>query len=482
MAKSKVGKVIYLCDKCGYESPKWFGKCPVCGEWNSVKELKIKDSISENSIRAVKNGETGAEESRPRFFDIASAINVSEETRIKTSIKSIDELLAGGLVKGQVILLGGEPGIGKSTLALQICDAVANTSKKYVYYISGEESVTQIGLRAKRLDIKIRNLLISSETEVETILEEIEPEKADLIVIDSIQTLRSTDIDSPAGGVVQIKAVVEKVRIFSKKYGIPSILIAHVTKEGVIAGPKLVEHVVDTVIYFEGERTTDYRILRVQKNRYGPSGEIAVFQMTYEGLKSLSEDKLLTITQTPGNVFTSAFEGSRPFNVQIQSLVSRVKMASGRRISHGIDLRKVIIISAVLSKHLNLPLDFHDIYINVSGGINVSDPGCELAVAGAILSSFLDIFTGNTFMVGEIGLDGSVRPAVNMAKRLESAKKLPVDIVDMIVIPSKGGNIVQTKSTSNMSLNSQMPKIEYVDNVRELFNLFLDKNLKKEGE
>ncbi|MFN6991486.1 MAG: ATPase domain-containing protein, partial [Fervidobacterium sp.] len=279
MTKAKSGKIIYVCDKCGYESPKWFGRCPVCGEWNSAKEFKVNEANTKN--QTIREKEAGMEESHPRFFDVTNAIKLSEEKRIKTKINAIDELLSGGLVKGQVILLGGEPGVGKSTLALQICDAVAKNSENLVYYISGEESVTQVGLRAKRLGIKANNLLISSETEIETILNEIDPDNVELIVIDSIQTLRSVDIDSPVGGVVQIKALVEKVRLFSKKFGVPSILIAHVTKEGVIAGPKLVEHVVDTVIYFEGERTTDYRVLRVQKNRYGPSGEITVFQMTY---------------------------------------------------------------------------------------------------------------------------------------------------------------------------------------------------------
>jgi len=460
MAKAKT---IYVCDKCGYESPKWFGKCPVCGEWNSAKEFSLKDHSETKSIRA---NEAGMEAPHPRFFDINSATKLLEEERIKTGINSIDELLSGGLVKGQVILLGGEPGVGKSTIALQICDSIARNSNndKRIYYISGEESVGQVGLRAKRLGINNEKLLISSETQIEDILNEIDPNKAQLIVVDSIQTLCSVDIDSPVGGIVQIKAVVEKVRIFSKKYGIPSILIAHVTKEGTIAGPKLVEHVVDTVIYFEGERTTDYRILRVQKNRYGPSGEITVFQMTSNGLQGLSEDTFLTYSNTPGNIFTSIYEGTRPFNVQIQALVSRVKMTSGRRISHGVDVRKVIIISAVLSKHLNLPLDFHDIYMNVSGGVNITDPGCELAIAGAILSSFLDAYIGNVFMAGEIGLDGSIRPAVNIQKRVENAKKLPIDL---IVIPKASIKNTNVKSTQNI-------KIETVDNIRQLFNLILD--------
>ncbi|MEJ5256642.1 MAG: DNA repair protein RadA [Fervidobacterium sp.] len=451
------GKTIYVCDKCGYESPKWFGKCPVCGEWNTAKEFQMKDvSLSSKSIRA---DSAGMFEAHPRFFDIKSAIELTNEKRIKTNIPALDQLLNGGFVHGQVLLLGGEPGVGKSTLALQICNSISSDNdEKHVYYISGEESVSQIGNRAKRLNIKNNNILITSETQIEDVLNNIDVEKTKLIIVDSIQTLSSADIDSPVGGVVQIKAVVEKVRIFGKKNGIPAILIAHVTKEGLIAGPKLVEHVVDTVVYFEGERTTDYRILRVQKNRYGPSGEIAVFQMTQEGLSSLSEDKLLTYSDTAGNVFTGVFEGSRPLNVQIQALVSRVKMASGRRISHGVDVRKVIIISAVLAKHLNLPLDFHDIYLNVSGGLNITDPGCELAIAGAILSSFLDSYIGNTFMVGEIGLDGSVRAAVNVTKRIDNAKNLRLD---KIIIPE---NVKYTPKDSKIEVIS-------IRNIKELFKV-----------
>ncbi len=469
MAKQKT---VYVCDKCGYESPKWFGRCPVCGEWNTAKEFQLKNVDTES--KSIRSNETGMEEPHPRFVDVNKAYETLEESRVRTNLPALDDILSGGIVKGQVMLLGGEPGVGKSTLALQVCASIVKDEKeKVVYYISGEESIAQVALRAKRLGIANSNILLSSETQIEEVLNGIDIEKAKMIVIDSIQTLSSVDIDSPVGGVVQIRAVVEKVRIFSKKYGIPSLLIAHVTKEGAIAGPKLVEHVVDTVVYFEGERTTDYRILRVQKNRYGPSGEISVFQMTENGLDSLSDDALVNHSQTPGNVLTSAYEGSRPINVQIQALVSRVKVASGRRISHGVDVRKVIIISAVLSRHLNIPLDFHDIYINVSGGINITDSGCELAIAGSILSSFLDVYVGDTFMVGEIGLDGSVRPTVNIARRIENAKKLPIST---ILIPSHAeyNGTSKSKPSNKVERTEKMEKLERIDNVRRLFNYMLD--------
>lgn len=461
-------KIVYVCDKCGYESPKWFGRCPVCGEWNSAKEFKLKstsaESISQEVIEPTGNGQP-----IPRFFDLTSALSQVETRRTKIGIENLDTLLNGGIVPGQVILLGGEPGVGKSTLALQICERVASEDRR-AYYVSGEESVQQVALRARRLNISNPEIVLSSETRIEKILEAIEVDRTALLVIDSIQTLSSEDIDSPVGGVVQIRAVVEKVRLFSKRYGIPALLIAHVTKEGIIAGPKLVEHVVDTVIYFEGERTTDFRILRVQKNRYGPSGELTVFQMTQQGLEGLSEDSLITYTDASGNVFTSVFEGLRPINVQIQALVSRVKLASGRRIAHGIDIRKLIIISAVLSKHLNLPLDFHDIYLNVSGGLNITDPGCELAIAGAIISSFLDVYMGDTLMIGEIGLDGSVRPALNLPKRVENARGLKIS---NIVVPKASSPEWKSVAWDNTS------KLIKIGHVRELFEIIIER---KDGQ
>lgn len=422
-------RTVFICDKCGYESPRWFGKCPSCGEWNSAQEFSLrgKDAVTGQGVNP-----TGNVEEHPRFFDLRTAVLEPEPHRVSTGLPNLDDLLNGGFVPGQVFLLGGEPGVGKSTLALQICNSVANNGRRAVY-ASGEESIQQIAVRARRLGVSNENIFVTTETCVERILSGIGPDHVGLIVFDSVQTLSSDEINAPVGGVVQIRAVVEKVRNFAKQNAIPAVLIAHVTKEGLIAGPKLVEHVVDTVVYFEGERTTDYRVLRVQKNRFGPSGELAIFQMTQTGLRSVVEDEFLTYSQTPGNVFTSVFEGSRPLNVQIQALVSRVRMSSGRRISHGIDVRKVVIISALLSKHLNVPLDFHDIYVNVSGGINITDPGCELALAGAILSSFLDARLGNVFMVGEIGLDGSVRSAVNVSKRVENAKKLQMD---WVIVPT----------------------------------------------
>ncbi len=458
MAKNKV---LYVCDKCGYESPKWFGKCPVCGEWNSAKEMRISGETEE---RLEKAGE------RSRFFPLSEIErDIDTKERHKLDIPALDNLLNGGFVKGQITLLGGEPGIGKSTIALQISDNIIKNDDEIVYYVSGEENVAQVALRAKRLNLKnSKNIHITSENEIENVFQNIDLSKAKFLIVDSIQTVSSVSADSPVGGVVQIRLVVEKIRRFCKKNKIPALLIAHVTKEGTIAGPKLVEHVVDTVIYFEGERSTDFRILRVQKNRYGPSGEFSVFQMGDAGLVPVPEDLFLSHSQEPGNVLTSVFEGVRPVNVQIQALVSRVKSAVGRRISHGVDVRKVMLISAVLSKHLNLPLDFHDIYINVSGGLNIEDPASDLALAGAILSSFLDVYIGDTYMIGEIGLDGSVKSVLNISKRIENTKLLPIK---KIVIPEVSD--YKPKDSE---------KIVKIKNVKDLFKYIISQKNSQEGK
>ncbi|MBO8160790.1 MAG: DNA repair protein RadA [Thermosipho sp. (in: Bacteria)] len=401
-------KTLYVCDNCGYESPKWFGKCPVCAEWNTARELKLEEI---NNMG----------DDRPYVFLLKEASQIEENLRFSTYSEEIDNLLGGGVVPGQVILLGGEPGVGKSTLALQLAEKFSVHGN--VLYVSGEESVSQIGLRAKRLGLNENSIYITTKNEIESLILAIKKQKPVLVILDSIQTIYSNSVEGVVGGVLQIRTVVEKIRKFSKENNVPILLIAHVNKEGNIAGPKLVEHIVDTVIYFEGEKSTDLRILRVLKNRFGPSGEIAIFQMQNDGLKELKDKIFIEESNMPGNVVTSLFEGTRPILVQVQSLVSRDKMATARRISHGIDVRKIIIIAAVISKHLNLPIDSHDIYVNVSGGLKITDPACDLAIASSVLSSLFNKFLGKTVIIGEVGLDGSVRKVHNLKKRIDNARK-----------------------------------------------------------
>jgi DNA repair protein RadA/Sms len=321
-----------------------------------------------------------------------------------------------------------------------------------VLYVSGEESIEQIGLRSKRLNISDSNLYVTTENEIESIFVAINQLNPSFIVFDSIQTIFSNSVDGVPGGILQIKTVVEKIRKLSKEKGIPSLLVAHVNKEGNIAGPKLVEHVVDTVIYFEGEKNTDFRILRVLKNRFGPSGELAIFQMLEEGLIPLKDRVFIEESNMPGNVISCVFEGTRPILVQIQSLVSRDKIATARRIAHGIDVRKLIILGAVIAKHLNLPIDSHDLYLNVSGGLKITDPASDLAIASSILSSLYNTFLGKVVIIGEVGLDGSVRRVRNIKKRIENAKKSGYD---RFIIPNvediNGENIVKVSSLKQLN-------------------------------
>ncbi|WP_073072988.1 DNA repair protein RadA [Thermosipho atlanticus] len=428
-------KVVYVCENCGYESPRWFGKCPACNEWDSAKEISVETKEKLN----VK---------KPSFFLLEEASKIKNVERLSTNYEELDTLLGGGIVSGQVILLGGEPGVGKSTLALQLSDRLSSYGD--ILYISGEESIAQIGLRSKRLNISSRNIYVTSDNEVETLISTIRKQNPIFIVFDSIQTIYSNSVEGVPGGVLQVRTVVEKIRKFAKESGIPALLIAHVNKEGNIAGPKLVEHIVDTVVYFEGEKTTDLRILRVMKNRFGPSGEIAVFQMLSTGLKELKEMIFVEESNMPGNVIASLFEGTKPILVQVQSLVSRDKIATARRISHGIDVRKVIILAAVISKHLNLPIDLHDIYVNVSGGLKITDPACDLAIASSILSSLFNRYLGKTVLIGEVGLDGSIRKVQNLKKRIENAKKAGYKRIIIPYDKVSGDGIIKIKTLKEL--------------------------------
>ncbi|ACJ74740.1 DNA repair protein RadA [Thermosipho africanus TCF52B] len=431
-------KTVYVCDNCGYESLKWFGKCPSCGAWDSAKEIKVSEDEKKNAGLS------------SRIFLLDDSLKIDENKRLKSNDPEIDKLFGGGIVSGQVILLGGEPGVGKSTLSLQLCKMLSKHGK--VLYVSGEESIEQIGLRSKRLNISDSNLYVTTENEIESIFVAINQINPSFIVFDSIQTIFSNSVDGVPGGILQIKTVVEKIRKLSKEKGIPSLLVAHVNKEGNIAGPKLVEHVVDTVIYFEGEKNTDFRILRVLKNRFGPSGELAIFQMLEEGLIPLKDRVFIEESNMPGNVISCVFEGTRPILVQIQSLVSRDKIATARRIAHGIDVRKLIILGAVIAKHLNLPIDSHDLYLNVSGGLKITDPASDLAIASSILSSLYNTFLGKVVIIGEVGLDGSVRRVRNIKKRIENAKKSGYD---RFIIPNvediNGENIVKVSSLKQLN-------------------------------
>jgi len=400
---------VFVCEKCGYTSPKWFGRCPECGEWNTAKEMIVS--------------------SRGEVFETSpllplSNITSEKDERMKTGFSELDRALNGGIVPGQVILLAGEPGVGKSTLALEIADNFSEYGN--VVYLSGEESLTQLKIRSKRTRIKNENkIFVSMENDLTGLFEYIEKiENLALLIVDSLQTIFIPEYDSAPGSVLQIRETTMKLIKFAKSKAIPVLLIGHVTKEGEIAGPKLVEHMVDTVIYFEGEKGTDLRIFRINKNRFGPSGEIVVFEMREDGIFEVTDPVFVEEGELPsGNVLTCILEGTRAFVVQVQALVSKSKMANPRRVGRGIDANRIITVSAVMSKKFKLPLENHDIYMNVVGGIRITDPAADLAIALAMYSSLLDIPLGNLVAIGEIGLDGRVRKVYNIKRRIINLKK-----------------------------------------------------------
>ena len=396
---------VFVCENCGYESPKWFGKCPICGKWNTAKEI----------FREIGKGSSSP---LPSLFYL-SQDNVESQIRFSSNIDELDRILGGGFVKGQVILLGGEPGIGKSTLALQISDKAAAKDFK-VLYATGEESIEQIFHRSKRIGVKSK-IAFTTEQNIDAVSKV--AKGFDVVIIDSIQTFYTPELGNVPGGVSQIRAVAGKMIKIAKENQTVVILIGHITKSGDIAGPKIVEHMVDTVLYFEGERTTDYRVLRVFKNRFGPSGEIAIFEMLSKGLNVVKNPVFIEDDIPFGNAVACVLEGSKPMIVQVQALVSRSKLPSPRRTAVGIDMTRVNAIVAVMSKLLKLPLDMHEIYVKILGGMRITDPGLDLAISAAILSSLLEKELSKVVFIGEVGLDGKIRPPFAMNKRFETVIK-----------------------------------------------------------
>lgn len=412
--KSKARRV-FQCQSCGYTSPKWLGKCPDCGEWNSF----IEEIVESESLKR-------------RFSEVSKPISINSiETtfsdRLSTGIGELDRVLGGGIVKGSLILIGGDPGIGKSTLLLQATD---NLAKKYgkVLYVSAEESLNQIKLRAERLNIKSGNILLLSETLVERILECAESEKLTALVVDSIQTVYTEDSISAPGSVSQIRESATKFMNFAKSNEVPVFLIGHVTKEGAIAGPRVLEHLVDTVLYFEGDRGYAYRILRSVKNRFGPANEIGVFEMTGAGLSEVENPSLIFLSEhapTSGSAITATVEGTRAILTEIQALVTPSNFGMPRRNFIGVDYQRVNLLVAVLEKRGRLNLANADIFVNVVGGLKITEPSSDLAVISSIVSSFRDIpLSEGLVIMGEVGLSGEVRAISQVELRLREAARI----------------------------------------------------------
>ena len=415
MAKAKSK---FVCQKCGYETVKWLGKCPDCGSFNTLTEEVV---AAPSKVRGI-----GIQSSvKPQLLKDIKPVN---EGRASTGLGELDRVLGGGLVEGSLTLIGGDPGIGKSTLLLQICSHLGNLGKK-ILYVSGEESPHQIKLRADRLNISSDNIKLLSETNIAVIDTAIINENPDFVIIDSIQTMYSEEAASAPGSVTQVRETTAKLMHISKGKGISVMIVGHVTKDGNIAGPRVLEHMVDTVLYFEGDKTASYRILRAVKNRFGGTNEIGVFEMGNEGLKEILNPSAYMLADRPVNVsgtaITCSIEGSRPILIEVQSLVSYTTFNIPRRQATGSDFNRIIIIIAVLEKRAGLQLSSYDAYINLTGGIKVTEPAIDAAVAVAIASSYRNVpVDANTLVFGEIGLTGELRAVTEAKKRVQEAMKM----------------------------------------------------------
>ena len=415
MAKGK--KSIFFCQNCGHEENKWLGQCPMCKEWNTFVEENI--SVSKSStVKMVKDAEVVA----------LNSIETDCEDRIHTQIKELDRVLGGGIVPGSLVLVGGDPGIGKSTLLLQVCQKLCE-NKKQVLYISGEESLKQIKLRANRMGEFKEDLYLLCETNLEVIRSIIEKRKPDMVVIDSIQTMYSEDVASAPGSVSQVRESTNVFMQLAKGLGISIFIVGHVTKEGTVAGPRVLEHMVDTVLYFEGDRHASYRILRGVKNRFGSTNEIGVFEMRQNGLVEVENPSEFMLSGKPehasGSVVACSIEGTRPILIEIQALVCNSNFGMPRRTAAGTDYNRVNLLMAVLEKRLGMHLSNYDAYVNIAGGVKMNEPAIDLGIVMAIVSSYKNHpIDEKTIVFGEVGLSGEVRAVSMPEQRVAEAKKL----------------------------------------------------------
>jgi len=450
-------KVLYKCTECGYEATKWLGKCINCSSFNtmieevfeagnSTKERKVlKDKMSKSVPTALKD------------------VQDVHEKRIATNLEELDRVLSGGIVNDSLILVGGDPGIGKSTLILQICQNIGEQNKK-ILYVSGEESITQIKLRASRLGITTENLLLLSETSMDTIEEVVEELKPDLLIIDSIQTISIDSISSTQGSVTQVKECTARLMYISKVMNVATIIVGHVTKEGAIAGPRVLEHMVDTVLYFEGEHKLSYRIIRAVKNRFGSTNEIGIFKMENVGLVEITNPSEYMLSGRPldvaGSAITCSLEGSRPILAEVQALVSQTNFGTPRRTATGTDYNRMVMLMAVLEKRAGFKLGNYDSYVNIAGGMKIGEPALDASIMVAIASSYTNIAVDAlTLIFGEVGLTGEIR-AVSMAqKRVYEAQKLGFK---KCIVPK--ANFEELKNIENIVISP-------VSNVSQLLKL-----------
>lgn len=443
-------KTVYICTACGETSPRWLGRCPSCGAWNTMEEdvtaAPAKNSGSKAAYIPRTEGATSLTARR------LSEISMTEEkSRIVTGISELDRVLGGGIVLGGVVLLSGEPGVGKSTMLLQLCGAIS--MQHSVLYVTGEESVRQVKLRAARLRVPQENIFLVAESDVDEICGLIEKTKPELVVIDSIQTMRCTDLSSSSGTVSQVKESTSRFLAVAKSKEIPIFIVGHVNKDGVIAGPKVMEHIVDTVLYFEGDKMLPYRVLRAAKNRYGSTNEIGMFDMTGQGLAEITNPSQQLLEGRPlgvsGNCVACTMEGTRPILSEVQALVTKSNFPSPRRTSSGFDYNRMNLLVAVLEKRAGYFFGSLDIYVNIVGGLNLSETACDLPVALSMVSSLLDIPVGDkTIAIGEIGLGGEVRSVPNLELRLREAERIGFE---KVIVPK--ASLLRIQASEYPSLN-----------------------------
>jgi DNA repair protein RadA/Sms len=413
-------KTIFCCQSCGFQTAKWMGKCPDCGSWDSLVEEKSLITSGRQGFRTISSPQTA-----PVPID---SIDLETEFRLYTGIKEFDRVLGGGLVPGTLVLIGGDPGIGKSTLMLQALNGLASQGHR-VLYVSGEESIRQIRLRSKRLNTVSSKMLVVSEVEIEAILAMIDTTKPKALVVDSIQTMFNGELTSAPGTVSQVRESTVRLMLTAKRTGIPIFLVGHVTKDGSIAGPKLLEHMVDTVLYFEGDRNHIFRILRAVKNRFGSTNEIGVFEMKDKGLEEVANPSAVFLSERPagaaGSVVTASMEGTRPILIELQALASATNFGTPRRTILGLDPNRVALLAAVMEKVLGMHLMSYDIFMNVAGGVKVTEPAVDMAIVAAVASSFLDKpISDATLVLGEIGLTGEVRAIGQADTRIAESRKM----------------------------------------------------------
>lgn len=445
-------KSVFICSECGYESPKWYGKCPSCGEWNTMNEEIVNKSA---------NNVTAKHQSVYTKPVSITEISTKDEHRYVTEISELDRVLGGGIVKGSLILLGGDPGIGKSTILLQICRQLCNNLK--ILYVSGEESKRQLKLRAARLDAESDNLLVLTETDVQVIAEVIREDKPDMVMIDSIQTMSISELNSSPGSVTQVRECTNFLMRVAKGLDIPLFVVGHVNKEGSIAGPKVLEHIVDAVLYFEGDKQMSYRILRAVKNRFGSTNEIGVFQMCENGLEEVENPSLMLLSGRPKNVsgtcVACTMEGSRPILAEVQGLACATAFGNPRRMSTGFDYSRMSLIVAVLEKRAGYYFSNSDVYVNIIGGLRLDEPATDLAVAMALVSSLKDIPVNEKALAfGEIGLAGEIRSVSHAQERINEASRLGFN---KIILPFH--NLKNVTAPSDVELVG-------VRNIREAFD------------